>query len=177
MSQENQDFKISHLLLYANNLEQILFKYAKYDVLRRKDYERKVQNLAQLSINKGIDIDDIVKEINQEKKNEKIIENVTKCNDDEDKKNIKEIEIENISNQIFCEDFYNNLFQYLKRKKEYFKINHLFNSSKNNYSSNSNKYKMEQNNNYESKKNTIYIPNDSAKTNNLKTLGKKRKSK
>ena len=61
------------------------------------------------------------------------------------------------------------------------KINHLFNNSsiKNNYgNTNNNKYKnqIEQNNIYDSKKNTIYIPTDSAKSNS-KSLGKKRKNK
>ena len=176
MSQDNQDFTLANLLYYANNLEQIVCNYAKYDVLRRKNYERKIQNLAQLSIDKGLDIDDIVKEINQEKKNEKIKEKVRMPNKNEN--NIKEIEIENISSQIFCEDFHNNLYQYLKRKKESLKISNLFNNnnSKNNYNTNNNKYKIEQNNSYDSKKNTVYIPVESSKT-NVKTLGKKRKSK
>ena len=112
----------------------------------------------------------------KEKKNEKIKEKVGKPNKNEN--NIKEIEIENISSQIFCEDFHNNLYQYLKRKKESLKISNLFNNnnSKNNYNTNNNKYKIEQSNSYDSKKNTVYIPAESSKT-NVKTLGKKRKSK
>jgi hypothetical protein len=43
------------------------------------------------------------------------------------KKDINEIEIDNISNQIYCKDFYNNLTQFLKRKKESLKINNIFN--------------------------------------------------
>ena len=73
MSQDNHHDLISnHLLQYANKLEQILFDCAKYDILTRELYDKKIENLAQLSINKGIDIDDIAKEINQEKENEKL---------------------------------------------------------------------------------------------------------
>ena len=184
MSQDNQDYSTNHLLLYANNLEQILLNYAKYDVFIRKTYERKIQNLAQLSINKGVDIDDIIKEINQEKKNEKLIEKIKISIENEKEKekgkekNIKELEIKKITNQIFCEDFYNNLNLYLKRKKESLKINHLFNNNKNNYGNNNinNKYKTEQNNIYDSKKNNIYIPTETTKSNS-KYIGKKRKSK
>ena len=93
------------------------------------------------------------------------------------KKDIKEIEIKKISNQIFCKDFYNNLSQYLKRKKELLKISHLFNNSniKNNYgNTNNNKYKsqIEQNNIYDSKKNTNYIPTD--QQNQIKKVQEKR---
>ena len=185
MSQDNQDYSTNNLLLYANSLEQLLLNYAKYDVLRRKTYERKIQNLAQLSIDKGVDIDDIIKEINQEKKNEKLKEkiknNIEKetIKEKEKEKNIKELEIKKITNQIFCEDFYNNLNLYLKRKKESLKINNLFNNNnKNNYGNNNvnNKYKMEQNNIYDSKKNNIHTPTETPKSNS-KYIGKKRKSK
>ena len=183
MSQENQDLSTNQLILYANNLEQILLNLAKYNFLSRKAYERDIQNLAQLSINKGIDIDDVAKEINQEKKNEKLNAKIKNNNNEGKKQDINEIEINNISNQIFCKDFYNNLSQYLKRKKEILKINHLFNNNsnnKNNYGNTNinNKYKnqIEQNNIYDSKKNTIYIPNDSSKSNS-KFTGKKRKNK
>ena len=183
MSQDSQEIITKNLLAYANNLEQILLNYANYDVFIRKIYERKIQNLAQLSINKGIDIDDIAKEINQEKKNEKLIEKINNSNyDDKLGKNIKEIEVKNISSQIFNKEFYNNLSLYLKRKKELLKINNLFNNGniKNNYgnSNTSNKYKnqTEQNISYDSKKNNTYIPTKSDKK-NLKCLGKKRKNK
>ena len=184
MSQDNQDYSTNNLLLYANSLEQLLLNYAKYDVFRRKTYERKIQNLAQLSINKGVDIDDVIKEINQEKKNEKLKEKIKNNieketeKEKEKEKNIKELEIKKITNQIFYEDFYNNLNLYLKRKKESLKINHLFNNNKNNYGNNNinNKYKMEQNNIYDSKKNSIYMPTDTPKSNS-KYIGKKRKSK
>ena len=181
MSQNNQDFPANQLLQYAITLEQILVNYVKFDVLIRQNYERKIQNLAQLSINKGIDIDDICKEINQEKKNEKLKEKIKNANinmkEKEKEKNPKEIEIKNISNQIFCKDFNNNINLYLKRKKESLKINHLFNTNiKNNYGNSniSNKYKAEQNNIYDSKKNSIYIPSELSKANS-KYLGKKRK--
>ena len=61
MSQENQDYSTSPLIQYANNLEKILINCTKYDILTRKIYERQIQNLAQLAINKGIDVDDVVK--------------------------------------------------------------------------------------------------------------------
>ncbi len=128
MSQENQDYSTSPLIQYANNLEKILINCTKYDILKRKIYERQIQNLAQLAINKGIDVDDIVKEIHQEEKNEKIKEKIKEGNNINDKKkDINEIEIDNISNQIYCKDFYNNLTQFLKRKKEALKINNIFN--------------------------------------------------
>ena len=128
MSQENQDFSTSPLIQYANNLEKILINCTKYDILTRKIYERQIQNLAQLAINKGIDVDDVVKEIHQEQKNEKLREKIKEGNIiNEKKKDINEIEIDNISNQIYCKDFYNNLTQFLKRKKESLKINNIFN--------------------------------------------------
>ena len=128
MSQENQDYSTSPLIQYANNLEKILINCTKYDILTRKIYERQIQNLAQLAINKGIDVDDVVKEIHQEQKNEKLKEKIKEGNNiNEKKKDINEIEIDNISNQIYCKDFYNNLTQFLKRKKESLKINNIFN--------------------------------------------------
>ena len=128
MSQENQDYSTSPLIQYANNLEKILINCTKYDILTRKIYERQIQNLAQLAINKGIDVDDVVKEIHQEEKNEKLKEKIKEGNNINDKKrDINEIEIDNISNQIYCKDFYNNLTQFLKRKKEALKINNIFN--------------------------------------------------
>ena len=128
MSQENQDYSTSPLIQYANNLEKILINCTKYDILTRKLYERQIQNLAQLAINKGIDVDDVVKEIHQEEKNEKLKEKIKEGNNlNEKKKDINEIEIDNISNQIYCKDFYNNLTQFLKRKKESLKINNIFN--------------------------------------------------
>ena len=128
MSQENQDYSASPLIQYANNLEKILINCTKYDILTRKIYERQIQNLAQLAINKGIDVDDVVKEIHQEQKNEKLKEKIKEGNNiNEKKKDINEIEIDNISNQIYCKDFYNNLTQFLKRKKESLKINNIFN--------------------------------------------------
>ena len=181
MSQDNHHELISnHLLQYANKLEQILFDCAKYDILTRELYDKKIENLAQLSINKGIDIDDIAKEINQEKENEKLKEKIKNNYDkDKDKKDLNEIEINNISNQIFCKDFYNNLCQYLKRKKESLKIINIVNNNKTNYGNNTtnNKYKnfQEQNNIYDSnRKNNIYN-NSSSKS--MKCLGKKRKNK
>ena len=177
MSQDNQDLITLSLIQYANNLERQIFEYAKYDVLIRKSNERKIQNLAQLSINKGIDIDDIIKEINQEKKNEKLREKI-KNNINEKEKDIKEIEINSISNQIFCKDYYNNLSQYLKRKKESLKISNIFNNKNINTNSVNNKYKnqIEQNNIYDTKKNNIYYPTDNTKSNS-KYTGKKRKNK
>ena len=128
MSQENQDYSTSPLIQYANNLEKILINCTKYDILTRKIYERQIQNLAQLAINKGIGVDDVVKEIHQEQKNEKLKEKIKEGNNiNEKKKDINEIEIDNISNQIYCKDFYNNLTQFLKRKKESLKINNIFN--------------------------------------------------
>jgi hypothetical protein len=128
MSQENQDYSTSPLIQYANNLEKILINCTKYDILTRKIYERQIQNLAQLAINKGIDVDDVVKEIHQEEKNEKLKEKIKEGNNiNEKKRDINEIEIDNISNQIYCKDFYNNLNQFLKRKKESLKINNIFN--------------------------------------------------
>ena len=128
MSQENQDYSTSPLIQYANNLEKILINCTKYDILTRKLYERQIQNLAQLAINKGIDVDDVVKEIHQEQKNEKLKEKIKEGNNiNEKKRDINDIEIDNISNQIYCKDFYNNLTQFLKRKKEALKINNIFN--------------------------------------------------
>ena len=128
MSQENQDYSTSPLIQYANNLEKILINCTKYDILTRKLYERQIQNLAQLAINKGIDVDDVVKEIHQEEKNEKLKEKIKEGNNiNEKKRDINDIEIDNISNQIYCKDFYNNLTQFLKRKKEALKINNIFN--------------------------------------------------
>ena len=128
MSQENQDYSTSPLIQYANNLEKILINCTKYDILTRKLYERQIQNLAQLAINKGIDVDDVVKEIHQEEKNEKLKEKIKEGNNiNEKKRDINDIEIDNISNQIYYKDFYNNLTQFLKRKKEALKINNIFN--------------------------------------------------
>ena len=128
MSQENQDYSASPLIQYANNLEKILINCTKYDILTRKLYERQIQNLAQLAINKGINVDDVVKEIHQEEKNEKLKEKIKEGNNiNEKKRDINDIEIDNISNQIYCKDFYNNLTQFLKRKKEALKINNIFN--------------------------------------------------
>ena len=177
MSQEIQDSITSKLIQYTNNLERIIIDYAKYDVLIRKKYERKIQNLAQLSINKGIDIDDIVKEINQEKSNEKLREKIKK-NNNEKEKDINKIEMQNIANQIYCKDFYNNLSQYLKRKKESLKILNVLNNNKYNCGNNVNtKYKNQTEQNiYDSKKNNVYIQSESSKSNS-KYTGKKRKNK
>jgi hypothetical protein len=86
MSQENQDYSTSPLIQYANNLEKILINCTKYDILTRKIYERQIQNLAQLAINKGIDVDDVVKEIHQEQKNEKLKEKIKEGNNINEKK-------------------------------------------------------------------------------------------
>ena len=190
-TQENQETVSNELLIHAKNLEQIILEFAKFDVLSRKTYERKIKNLAQLSINKGIDIEDLAKEINQEKKNDILFEetlkeiDVNKNNIQDKEKDINLIEINNISNQIFCKDYYRNLLKYMQRKKEALKIaNLLNNTNKIIHSTNNNviqyKYKnqMEQNYIYDPKANNIN--NDISKEHNKsssKSLGRKRKLK
>ena len=190
-TQENQETVSNELLIHAKNLEQIILEFAKFDVLSRKTYERKIKNLAQLSINKGIDIEDLAKEINQEKKNDILFEetlkeiDVNKNNIQDKEKDINLIEINNISNQIFCKDFYRNLLKYMQRKKEALKIANLLNntnkiihSTNNNVIQNKYKNQMEQNYIYDPKANNIN--NDISKEHNKsssKSLGRKRKLK
>ncbi len=190
-TQENQETVSNELLIHAKNLEQIILEFAKFDVLSRKTYERKIKNLAQLSINKGIDIEDLAKEINQEKKNDILFEetlkeiDVNKNNIQDKEKDINLIEINNISNQIFCKDYYRNLLKYMQRKKEALKIANLLNntnkiihSTNNNVIQNKYKNQMEQNYIYDPKANNIN--NDISKEHNKsssKSLGRKRKLK
>ena len=190
-TQENQETVSNELLMHAKNLEQIILEFAKFDVLSRKTYERKIKNLAQLSINKGIDIEDLAKEINQQKKNDILFEetlkeiDVNKNNIQDKEKDINLIEINNISNQIFCKDYYRNLLKYMQRKKEALKIANLLNntnkiihSTNNNVIQNKYKNQMEQNYIYDPKANNIN--NDISKEHNKsssKSLGRKRKLK
>ena len=190
-TQENQETVSNELLIHAKNLEQIILEFAKFDVLSRKTYERKIKNLAQLSINKGIDIEDLAKEINQEKKNDILFEetlkeiDVNKNSIQDEEKDINLIEINNISNQIFCKDYYRNLLKYMQRKKEALKIANLLNntnkiihSTNNNVIQNKYKNQMEQNYIYDPKANNIN--NDISKEHNKsssKSLGRKRKLK
>ena len=190
-TQENPETVSNELLIHAKNLEQIILEFAKFDVLSRKTYERKIKNLAQLSINKGIDIEDLAKEINQEKKNDILFEetlkeiDVNKNSIQDKEKDINLIEINNISNQIFCKDYYRNLLKYMQRKKEALKIANLLNntnkiihSTNNNVIQNKYKNQMEQNYIYDPKANNIN--NDISKEHNKsssKSLGRKRKLK
>ena len=190
-TQENQETVSNELLIHAKNLEQIILEFAKFDVLSRKTYERKIKNLAQLSINKGIDIEDLAKEINQQKKNDILFEetlkeiDVNKNNIQDKEKDINLIEINNISNQIFCKDYYRNLLKYMQRKKEALKIANLLNntnkiihSTNNNVIQNKYKNQMEQNYKYDPKANNIN--SDISKEHNKsssKSLGRKRKLK
>ena len=190
-TQENQETVSNELLIHAKNLEQIILEFAKFDVLSRKTYERKIKNLAQLSINKGIDIEDLAKEINQQKKNDILFEetlkeiDVNKNNIQDKEKDINLIEINNISNQIFCKDYYRNLLKYMQRKKEALKIANLLNntnkiihSTNNNVIQNKYKNQMEQNYIYDPKANNIN--NNISKEHNKsssKSLGRKRKLK
>ena len=181
---ENQETISNELLLYANELEQIILQYAKIDILTRKTFERKIKNLAQLSINKGIDIDEIAKEINQEKKNDLLLEeSLNENNLNNKEKDINLIEIKNISNQIFCKDFYRNLLNYIQRKKETLKISDLLNNSNKNIHGNNNvvqnkfKNQFEQNYIYDNKaNNNSNFPNEHVKSSS-KSLGRKRKLK
>lgn len=130
---ENQDVVSNELLSYSKELEQLILEYAKFDIFKRKAYERKIKNLAQLAIIKGIDIQDIAKEINQEKKNEllmkKPINELNEINYKEKEQNINTIEINEIANQILCKDFYRNLSKFMQRKKDSLKITNLFNNA------------------------------------------------
>ena len=190
-TQENQETVSNELLIHAKNLEQIILEFAKFDVLSRKTYERKIKNLAQLSINKGIDIEDLAKEINQEKKNDLLFEetlkeiDVNKNSIQDEEKDINLIEINNISNQIFCKDYYRNLLKYMQRKKEALKIANLLNntnkiihSTNNNVIQNKYKNQMEQNYIYDPKANNINseISKEHNKSSS-KSLGRKRKLK
>ena len=187
---ENQETISNELLLYAKELEHIVLEYAKIHILTRKSYERKIKNLAQLSINKGIDIEDLAKEINQEKKNDLLFEqsfndiNLNKNEIKEKEKDIDLIEIKNISNQIFNKDLYDNLLKFMQRKKDALKISNLMNSTNkmiqaNNNNLIQNKYKFEQNNIYDTKMNNNNISslfNEHNKSSS-KSLGRKRKLK
>ena len=151
-------------------------------------YERKIKNLAQLSINRNIDIDDIAKEINQQKKNDLITEKLNneskllQNNLDENEKDINNIEINDISNQLFCKDFYKNLSKFLERKKDSLKLLNILNNNKNIYTNNNtipNKYKNpnEINNISDNKKNNNTNYSTSKSKSGSKNLGRKRKSK
>ena len=133
----------------------------------------------------------MAKEINQEKKNDILFEetlkeiDVNKNNIQDKEKDINLIEINNISNQIFCKDYYRNLLKYMQRKKEALKIANLLNntnkiihSTNNNVIQNKYKNQMEQNYIYDPKANNIN--NDISKEHNKsssKSLGRKRKLK
>ena len=184
-SVDNQDTVSNELLCYALELEKIILDLAKYDTCTRKIIERKIKNLAQLSINKGINIEEIAKDLNQEKKNDQILDksfNDNKLNQyNKDKeRDINLIEMKDISNQIFCKDFYRNLLKFMQRKKDALKISNLMNNSNkiihtnNNIQQNKyNKYQMEQNNIYDNNNSNL---NESGKSAS-KTLGRKRKFK
>ena len=187
---ENQETISNELLLYAKELEHIVLEYAKIHILTRKSYERKIKNLAQLSINKGIDIEDLAKEINQEKKNDLLFEqsfneiNLNKNEPKEKEKDIDLIEMKNISNQIFCKDLYGNLLKFMQRKKDALKISNLMNNTSkiiqaNNNNLNQNKYKIEQNNIYDNKitNNNISSSLNDHNKSGSKSLGRKRKLK
>ena len=182
MLKDNKEV-IKNLLEYANNLQEYLLAYAKYSVLKRKDYERQIDNLAQLSINKGIDINETIQDIYQENKNEKIIDKKLKelKEDDKKEKNKKEIEIKNLSKEVYDKDFYENLKTFLDHKREELQINNIYfdNNTQNiaNYPKN-----IVQIENYNSndKKNT-HVKNTQKKINknqvgdkNMQYLGKKR---
>ena len=186
-SVDNQDTVSNELLCYALELEKIILDLAKYDTCTRKIIERKIKNLAQLSINKGINIEEIAKDLNQEKKNDQILDKsfndnkLSQYNNNKDiEKDINIIEMKDISNQIFCKDFYRNLLKFMQRKKDALKISNLMNNSNkimhtnNNIMQNKyNKYQMEQNNIYDNNNSNL---NDSGKSAS-KTLGRKRKFK
>ena len=187
---ENQETISNELVLYAKELEHIVLEYAKIHILTRKSYERKIKNLAQLSINKGIDIEDLAKEINQEKKNDLLFEqsfndiNLNKNEIKEKEKDIDLIEIKNISNQIFNKDLYDNLLKFMQRKKDALKISNLMNNTNkiiqaNNNNLNQNKYKIEQNNIYDNKitNNNISSSLNDHNKSGSKSLGRKRKLK
>ena len=186
---ENQETISNELVLYAKELEHIVLEYAKIHILTRKSYERKIKNLAQLSINKGIDIEDLAKEINQEKKNDLLFEqsfndiNLNKNEIKEKEKDIDLIEIKNISNQIFNKDLYDNLLKFMQRKKDALKISNLMNSTNkiiqaNNNNLIQNKYKFEQNNIYDPKmNNNISSSFNEHNKSSSKSLGRKRKLK
>ena len=184
---DNQEIVSNDLLSYVKDLERIILEYAKYDLYFRKDYERKIKNLAQLSINKGINIEEIAKDINQEKKNELILEksiNEYKFKQNNGKeKDINIIELQEISNQIFCKDFYRNLMKFMQRKKDALKITNLLNNAnKINHSNNNiiqnkyNKNQFESNNINDNKINNNNQLNESGKSAS-KSLGRKRKFK
>ena len=187
---ENQETISNELVLYAKELEHIVLEYAKIHILTRKSYERKIKNLAQLSINKGIDIEDLAKEINQEKKNDLLFEqsfndiNLNKNEIKEKEKDIDLIEMKNISDQFFCKDLYGNLLKFMQRKKDALKISNLMNSTNkmiqaNNNNLIQNKYKFEQNNIYDAKMNNNNISSSFNEHNksSSKSLGRKRKLK
>ena len=88
--------------------------------------------------------------------------------------------MKDISNQIFCKDFYRNLLKFMQRKKDALKISNLMNNSNkvmhtnNNIMQNKyNKHQMEQNNIYDNNNSNL---NESGKSAS-KTLGRKRKFK
>ena len=187
---ENQEAISNELLLYAKELEHIVLEFAKIHIITRSSYERQIKNLAQLAINKGIDIEDLAKEINQEKKNDLLFEqsfneiNLNKNEPKEKEKDINLIEMKNISNQIFCKDLYGNLLKFMQRKKDALKISNLMNSTNkmiqaNNNNLIQNKYKFEQNNIYDAKMNNNNISSSFNEHNksNSKSLGRKRKLK
>ena len=183
---DNQEIISNDLLSYVKDLERIILEYAKYDFFLRKDYERKIKNLAQLSINKGINIEEIAKDINQEKKNELILEKsfneFQSKQKDGKEKDINLLEAQEISNQIFCKDFYRNLLKFMQRKKDALKITNLVNNAnKINHSNNNiiqnkyNKNQFEANNINDNKINNTQL-NESGKSAS-KSLGRKRKFK
>ena len=182
---ENQDKVSSELLHYALELEKIILDHAKYDICNRKIYERKIKNLAQLSINKGINIEEIAQELNQEKKNELILDEslyndkMNQNNKEKEKeKDINAIEIKDIANQIFCKDFYRNLLKFMQRKKDDLKITNLLNNSNKIIHSNNNmmqnKYNKYQGEQIFDNNNTNI--NETGKSTS-KSLGRKRKFK
>ena len=187
---ENQEAISNELLLYAKELEHIVLEFAKIHIITRSSYERQIKNLAQLAINKGIDIEDLAKEINQEKKNDLLFEqsfneiNLNKNEPKEKEKDIDLIEMKNISNQIFCKDLYGNLLKFMQRKKDALKISNLMNNTNkiiqaNNNNLIQNKYKFEQNNMYDAKMNNNNISSSFNEHNksSSKSLGRKRKLK
>ena len=184
---ENQDVVSNELLSYSKELEQLILEYAKFDIFKRKAYERKIKNLAQLAIIKGIDIQDIAKEINQEKKNEllmkKPINELNEINYKEKEQDINTIEINEIANQILCKDFYRNLSKFMQRKKDSLKITNLFNNANKIIHNNSNiiqnkfKNQFEQNYIYDNKINTNNNNSAEKGKSSSKSLGRKRKFK
>ena len=186
---ENQEAISNELLLYAKELEHIVLEFAKIHIITRSSYERQIKNLAQLAINKGIDIEDLAKEINQEKKNDLLFEqsfneiNLNKNEPKEKEKDIDLIEMKNISNQIFCKDLYGNLLKFMQRKKDALKISNLMNNTNKiiqaNNNLNQNKYKIEQNNIYDNKitNNNISSSLNDHNKSGSKSLGRKRKLK